>query len=398
MDRKYCKNSQAGFSLLEVVIALGLLGVVAVMFASMSSNMSKLQADVERRQDEQELRVEIGALLGNKEYCTASLGRVFDNNNPDNLVVQKLVYTVDGSRVDKFIPSQVYGKIRIDRMFLTARPGDSAAVLNLEYTRLNNTSIPAKTLNFPITAEWGGTSSTTLVNCSSAGTQDSAEFCNLMDMEYSATTRRCVPRPAQQGSQTSYTTIKTSNSNGYWGDWADSASYCGGNGYVVGLQTRIEGPQNSGAMTNKDDDTAMNAVRLICGSNHPTLGLINVHTIKSKEGPWGDWAQSESIEYCPWGTYAKGFQTRVEKSQGGGRNEDDTAMNTVRLICSDSAQTSITSYQGQWGDWGTKAFCPEGKYICGFKTRVEKDLGGGKLNKGNDDTALNGIEMYCCSK
>ena len=45
---------------------------------------------------------------------------------------------------------------------------------------------------------------------------------------------------------------------------------------------------------------------------------------------------------------------------------------------------------GDWGDWSAARFCPSGQYVCGLRQLVEKD------QKKRDDTAMNGIEFYCC--
>ena len=43
-----------------------------------------------------------------------------------------------------------------------------------------------------------------------------------------------------------------------------------------------------------------------------------------------------------------------------------------------------------WGDWGNERYCPDDTVVCGLQTRVED-----KQHDG-DDTALNGLAIYCC--
>merc|ERR1719361_781559 len=48
-----------------------------------------------------------------------------------------------------------------------------------------------------------------------------------------------------------------------------------------------------------------------------------------------------------------------------------------------------------WGKWRTKETCPENSFAYKFSLKVEPHtLGDGKA-KGTDDTALNGVKLYC---
>ena len=46
---------------------------------------------------------------------------------------------------------------------------------------------------------------------------------------------------------------------------------------------------------------------------------------------------------------------------------------------------------GYWGTWWGWTDCPQYTYVCGARVRIEGDQGGG------DDTAMNGIQLKCCS-
>ncbi|XP_034270900.1 vitelline membrane outer layer protein 1-like [Pantherophis guttatus] len=94
-------------------------------------------------------------------------------------------------------------------------------------------------------------------------------------------------------------------------------------------------------------------------------------------GKWGE------IAMCPQG-YADGFSLKVQPSQGLGA--DDSALNGIRLHCSDGKE--IESTTGDAGDWGKVVKCSSGN-LMSFALRVEKYLGAA------DDTAANNIKFTC---
>jgi len=149
----------------------------------------------------------------------------------------------------------------------------------------------------------------------------------------------------------------------HWGNWG-AIRICSVGHNVVGVQQRIEAPING-------DDTALNAIRFTCS---------NGKTLISAEQYWGGWhgyQKSHSNDFV-------GIRLRTEPSLGRG---DDTAANGIQL--KNSWNWVYHPGDGYWGSWSQWVYCPTGKKIIGFQTRVEPSLGKG------DDTALNNVRILC---
>ena len=115
--------------------------------------------------------------------------------------------------------------------------------------------------------------------------------------------------------------------------------------------------------------------------------LISGYTISvTNGGSWGDWGRTD---YCPPGTFARGFNLQVEERQGDG---DDTALNGIELYCAYVSDTvkrgTISSTKGSWGSWTGERWCPSG-YLTSFSLKVEGPVGK------RDDTAANNIQFQC---
>ncbi len=122
--------------------------------------------------------------------------------------------------------------------------------------------------------------------------------------------------------------------------------------------------------------------------NSICLVCNNYMEICSKKGFWGSWGESST---CAQGFGGVDFQ--LEAFQGGGNN-DDTAGNNLAIYCNPSSteyKISAISISG-WGDWQGRRYCRTGAAFCGIQTRVEARQGKG------DDTALNGVRLDCCAK
>eukprot|EP00727_Mastigamoeba_balamuthi_P010593 m51a1_g6156 hypothetical protein (478) ;mRNA; r:316673-318476 len=104
---------------------------------------------------------------------------------------------------------------------------------------------------------------------------------------------------------------------GPWGTW-DEPVFCPTGYYVGGLQVLVE--KGCG----KCDDTALNAIKVLCRDRRGSEVLWDVSHSKTSWGEWSKWYS------CPEGTAVTGIRTRLEPKQGKG---DDTALNAVRLRC-----------------------------------------------------------------
>ncbi|XP_055674138.1 vitelline membrane outer layer protein 1 homolog [Falco peregrinus] len=100
-------------------------------------------------------------------------------------------------------------------------------------------------------------------------------------------------------------------------------------------------------------------------------------------GPWGEWGD---IEFCPRGTYATGFQLKVEAPRG--FFGDDTGLNGVRLICNNGTEM-VTSSEGPRGTWSDLVSCSRRHRLVSFRLRVEPPRGLW------DDTAANNLDATC---
>jgi PKD repeat protein len=159
---------------------------------------------------------------------------------------------------------------------------------------------------------------------------------------------------------------------GPFGDWG-TEERCPEGQWAFAVSLRVEDSQGSG-----DDDTALNGIRLSCG----TPGYAR--DISSTAGIWGNWSE---IKKCTNG-FITGARLRIEPRQGGG--DDDTGGVDAEFFCQDG-QILGGDIHLPWGEWKDRQSCPAGTAICGIQTKVEKSQGSGE-----DDTALNDVIYSCC--
>ncbi|MDU8501103.1 metallophosphoesterase [Pseudomonas syringae] len=158
------------------------------------------------------------------------------------------------------------------------------------------------------------------------------------------------------------------DNSGHWGGWG-ATEFCYPSTYITGFKVRAQKWVNG-------DNTAVNAINMNCSTGK---------TLKSKEGPWGDWYETVN---CPSYKPVVGFQLKMDPNQGNG---DDAAVVSAKLVC-EGGQYIAAPYDTGYGSWRKTFVCPAGMVAIGFETRVEDNQGNG------DDSALNGMRMRCGPK
>ncbi|XP_076099030.1 vitelline membrane outer layer protein 1-like isoform X1 [Mytilus galloprovincialis] len=177
-------------------------------------------------------------------------------------------------------------------------------------------------------------------------------------------------------------TLTVSNGDAF-GAWT-TMELCPPESFAIGYDMKIEPDQHSG------DDTALNSIKLICGSKDGHYGS----TVTSGEGSWGSWVGSTMCSYSTNQTYLTSFALQVELLQPGDR--DDVAATYVKFWCSDldikdEHKIAHPPGHGLLGVYGNQSEkCNPGSAICGLQTNIEAPIFFG------DDTALNNVRFFCC--
>jgi len=166
--------------------------------------------------------------------------------------------------------------------------------------------------------------------------------------------------------------------SGSWGSWQQCYEFCPADTFAYAVILRSEPGQGGG------DDTAMNGIAIACYNrwNGAYQGYVTSHA-----GYWGDWVEWAFVNPANTGNPFVSGRMKIESPQGIG---DDTAANIAQLKCMNGVWIQPDAHTS-WGSWNSETACPSGTAICGVKTRVESQQGGG------DDTALNGTAFACCS-
>ncbi|KXZ51412.1 hypothetical protein GPECTOR_12g374 [Gonium pectorale] len=106
-------------------------------------------------------------------------------------------------------------------------------------------------------------------------------------------------------------------------------------------------------------------------------------------GDWSDWEYCSTIRDMDSNGIVRGNKVTGFRLriEGNQGGGDDTALNGIEVYCQTRAVKTITS--GHWGDWQRWGFCPEGHYATGAQFRIEGQQGSG------DDTAGNSVNLMC---
>merc|ERR1711970_1263745 len=112
------------------------------------------------------------------------------------------------------------------------------------------------------------------------------------------------------------------------------------------------------ACVDDDDDT--------CDCNLGRKGKFDGVFLKHR-GLWGDWG---SYEYCPGGSFVRGFRLKSAPDQG--RWGDDTALNAIQLFCG-YEPNFLTSSEADEGTWGNIAWCPDESIVNGLRLDLKED-------------------------
>ena len=70
----------------------------------------------------------------------------------------------------------------------------------------------------------------------------------------------------------------------------------------------------------------------------------------------------------------------------------DSSLEAFRTLERLPLRQRVDGHPGFWGSWRQEFSCPARHYVCGLQQRIEGQQGGG----GPDDTAMNGLRMFCC--
>lgn len=175
------------------------------------------------------------------------------------------------------------------------------------------------------------------------------------------------------------------------GQWQRVAD-CPAGTWAAGFRQRVE------PLDLAKDDKGLNAVQLVCRKPDGT----GETRISSHDGRAGAWSQPQS---CGTGRFISEARIRLEEqpqlkprpASPGLIFRDRIGAADTRFRCNDNTETTRKTElladngidRGRWSAWGS---CPEKTAVCGIAVKMGDDA-----QRGQDDTALNGMQLRCCA-
>lgn len=127
------KKSQAGMSLVEVMVAVSILSVIMVGVMTMGRNMDKTAKNAEKRSDIEGLMAQITQALANKDNCSATVLNAAGGVNSTTMLSGIKLFDANGNleanprlRVSSISASDTRNTTVINGMYLTNRANHGA--------------------------------------------------------------------------------------------------------------------------------------------------------------------------------------------------------------------------------------------------------------------------------
>ncbi len=126
------------------------------------------------------------------------------------------------------------------------------------------------------------------------------------------------------------------------------------------------------------DNSALNNIQLSCSNKKGQYVVVAPADIWG----WGQWGAWHKV---PGNQLLTGYSLKIEPQKEG----DNTAANDILFVKSDGQKLS-SSNGGFRGTWQPNTLCPAGTAISAINVRIEKQQG-----QNDDDTALNDVKFIC---
>ena len=188
-------KSEAGVSLIEVLVAFGILAIIATGVASLMTGGMKQQKGMQAKDQQREITAEIRSLLGNKAACFNSFGGgnptgpvgfprtvIRDDALPAPGVVKYTVGLNDKSNMLKFDDFKVHS---FDDD--PSDPTQGTAILEVKLSKVGDVGTVKEIKPDLITLKVRRNGAGNIIECFSVGARDDSVWrtkVNLMDIYY----------------------------------------------------------------------------------------------------------------------------------------------------------------------------------------------------------------------